>query len=194
MKRIHAFDFDGTLTVNDSLPAFLRFARGNLRFFLTLAWLAPLMALSVMGFYDRGKAKERLFSAMFKGMTIDRFSDLCERFARSGRVELRPQALMTIRQAQSLDEEVLIVTASVDLWVRGFFPDITIIGTQAEVAGGRLTGRFSTPNCSGEEKVRRLLAVRPERSSYHLTAYGDSRGDRELLHFADERHFRPFRC
>ncbi len=53
-------------------------------------------------------------------------------------------------------------------------------------AHGRLTGRFSSRNCYGQEKVNRLLRVEPHRETYRLIAYGDSRGDREMLAFADE--------
>jgi phosphoserine phosphatase len=37
--------------------------------------------------------------------------------------------------------------------------------------------------------VNRILALYPDRNTYHLTAYGDSRGDKELLAFADESHY-----
>ena len=37
-----------------------------------------------------------------------------------------------------------------------------------------------------KEKVDRLLQAEPHREDYFLTAYGDSRGDRELLALADE--------
>jgi phosphoserine phosphatase len=50
-----------------------------------------------------------------------------------------------------------------------------------------------TKNCYGEEKVNRLKSLYPNRQDYHLTAFGDSRGDKELLAFADESHFKPFR-
>jgi phosphoserine phosphatase len=36
--------------------------------------------------------------------------------------------------------------------------------------------------------VRRILALHPDRTSYYLTAYGDSQGDREMFAFADESH------
>lgn len=50
---------------------------------------------------------------------------------------------------------------------------------------GYLTGRFITLNCYGQEKVKRLLEIEPDRKEYILVAYGDSRGDKELLEFAD---------
>ena len=68
-----------------------------------------------------------------------------------------------------------------------------VLGTQVEVSDGRLTGRFLSRNCYGQEKVNRILACYPDRESYHLIAYGDSRGDEQLLAFADEAHFKPFR-
>jgi phosphoserine phosphatase len=61
------------------------------------------------------------------------------------------------------------------------------------VKDGRLTGRFLTKNCYGQEKVNRIKELYPHREEYHLTAYGDSNGDRELLAFADEAHYKPFR-
>jgi hydroxymethylpyrimidine pyrophosphatase-like HAD family hydrolase len=41
--------------------------------------------------------------------------------------------------------------------------------------------------------VNRILTLFPNRKDYHLTAFGDSRGDKEMLAFADESYFKPFR-
>ena len=67
---------------------------------------------------------------------------------------------------------------------------MNVLGTQIEVKNGNLTGRFLTKNCYGQEKVNRILALYPDRNTYYLIAYGDSRGDKELLAFADEAHFK----
>ena len=58
---------------------------------------------------------------------------------------------------------------------------------------GRLTGRFLTKNCYGAEKVNRLreVLVAP-REEYYIVAFGDSRGDKELLAYADKGYFKPF--
>ena len=84
---------------------------------------------------------------------------------------------------------MLIVSASIDNWVQPFFPHVRVLGTQIEVNDGCLTGRFLTKNCYGQEKVNRILTLYPDRNTYHLIAYGDSRGDKELLAFADEAHY-----
>ena len=188
MKQVFAFDFDGTLTTRDTLIAFIRYACGTPRFLFGFLLHAPLLVLMKLRLYSNGKAKQRVFSWFFKGMTIETFDALCQDFARTHRHLLRPDTVRILEQALTERAEVLIVSASVDNWVQPFFPSVTILGTQVEVIDGRLTGRFLTPNCYGQEKVRRILALHPDRSAYHLTAYGDSRGDRELLAFADDAH------
>ena len=61
-----------------------------------------------------------------------------------------------------------------------------VLTTQIEVdTNGIISGRFATKNCYGKEKVRRLLEVEPARRSYILYAYGDSRGDKEMIAFSD---------
>ena len=188
MKQLFAFDFDGTLTTRDTLIAFIRYACGTPRFLLGFLLHAPLLVLMKLRLYSNGKAKLRLFSWFFRGMPIEIFDALCQSFALSHRHLLRPETVRLLQQALSEGSEVLVVSASIDNWVQPFFPSVTVLGTQIEVIDGRLTGRFLTPNCYGQEKVRRILALHPVRSSYRLTAYGDSRGDRELLAFADEAH------
>jgi HAD superfamily phosphoserine phosphatase-like hydrolase len=106
---------------------------------------------------------------------------------------LRPEGIKTIKQAQEEGAEVVIVSASIDNWVQPFFPDVKVLGTKIEVEKGYLTGFFLTKNCYGLEKVNRILKAYPNRSEYQLIAYGDSNGDKELLAFADEAHFKPFR-
>ena len=188
MREICAFDFDGTLTTRDTLLAFIRYAKGTHVFLMGFLRHAHLLVLMKLGLYPNWKAKQRVFSYFFRGMPLEVFDTLCRQFAADNRHLLRPEGVKTIRQDLADGAEVVIVSASIDNWVQPFFPSVTVLGTQIEVIDGRLTGRFLTPNCYGQEKVRRILALHPVRSSYRLTAYGDSRGDRELLAFADEAH------
>lgn len=193
MKKIVAFDFDGTLTTRDTFLPFIHYVFGTQRFLQGFILYAPLLVLMKLGLYPNWKAKQRVFSHFFRGMTIGDFDIFCDQFAIHNLYLLRPKAKKALYQAQDDGAEVLIVSASIDLWVESFFPGIHVLGTQVEVEQGRLTGRFLTPNCYGQEKVNRIIEEYPDRESYHLTAYGDSRGDRELLAFADEAHYKPFR-
>lgn len=193
-RKIVAFDFDGTLTSKDTFVAFIRFTFGGRALLMGFLRYTLQLALMMVHLYPNGKAKELVFGHFFRGMTIDDFNALCHEFAESNRSQLlRPGGIETLAKAEADGAEVLIISASVDNWVQQFFPRVKVLGTQVEVEDGRLTGRFLSDNCFGQEKVNRLLALYPNREDYHLTAYGDSQGDKELLAFADESHFKPFR-
>ena len=198
MRKIYAFDFDGTLTTKDTLLEFIRFAKGSGQMFRGFLLFSPLLLLMKLHLYPNWKAKQQVFSYFFKGMHIDDFNALCTHFAEQNKHLLRPAGIEKVRKA--IEEEqatVLIISASIDNWVRPFFDEIDkkiqVLGTQIEAKEGRLTGQFTTKNCYGQEKVNRLTALYPHREAYDLIAFGDSRGDKELLDFADKGFYKPFR-
>jgi len=193
MKKIYAFDFDGTLTTRDSFLEFIRYVCGNWAFCKGILRYSPLLVLMKLGLYPNWKAKQKVFAYFFKGMPLKDFAQQGRLFALDRQHLLRPQGVDMVKQAQAGDAEVLIVSASIDHWVQPFFPEVKVVGTQVEVEEGCLTGRFLTKNCYGQEKVNRILALYPHRNEYELIAFGDSAGDKELLAFADEAHYKPFR-
>lgn len=193
MKKIYAFDFDGTLTTRDTLVEFIRYACGNRAFCWGFLRYSPLLILMKLGNYPNWKVKQQVFSYFFKGMPYKEFAQLGRLFALDNKHLLRPKGVEMVKKAQAEEAEVLIVSASIDNWVQPFFPEVRVVGTQVEVKDGHLTGRFLTKNCYGQEKVDRILAIYRHRQEYELIAFGDSRGDKELLAFADEAHYKPFR-
>lgn len=204
-KMVYLFDFDGTLTSADTLLELIRYACGRRRFFIGFALFSPLLVLMKLHLYPNYRAKQRLFAWYFKGMSIDNFDLVCRRFAHHNQRLMRQKALDKLREIFHNNETLCVVSASIDNWVRPFFDNISkasrsdfrVIGTEVEVdMDGVLTGRFRTPNCYGAEKVRRVLEAMPQlksnRDDFWVVACGDSRGDKELLEFADEAHFKPF--
>ncbi|SFG36141.1 HAD family hydrolase [Prevotella sp. KH2C16] len=193
MKQVWVFDFDGTITRRDSLLEFIRFASGNGRFCLGFLLYSPLLVLMKLRLYPNWKAKQKVFSYFFRGKTTAEFDALCRSFVEEKRSLIRPEAAEKIAEGRRQGVQVMVVSASVDNWVQPFFPSVKVLGTKVEVADGRLTGRFLTRNCYGAEKVNRLKEVLTDpREAYHIVAFGDSRGDKELLEYADEGYFRPF--
>ena len=196
LGKIYAFDFDGTLTRRDTLLEFILFAKGLKAFLLCFLRYSPLLVLMKAGLYPNWKAKQRVFSHCFKGMAEEDFNALCARFAKEKAGLLRPKGMQKLREVLAEGGKAVIISASVNNWVEPFFAGmggIYVVGTMIGVSEGRLTGRFATKNCYGGEKVKRLLQLYPERTQYWLTAYGDSRGDFELLDFANEAYYKPFK-
>ena len=169
MRKIYAFDFDGTITNCDSLIAIIRYVSGSRRLLLWILSHLHLLLLMKAGLYSNNKLKQQLCRHIFAGMTEDALAE---------------------------GSTVCIISASPSIWVRPFFRScsgIEFLCTEMESSRGVITGRFIGSNCYGQEKVNRLLLHHPDRDTYELTAFGDSRGDRELLAFADYSHYKPFR-
>ena len=188
MRKIILSDFDGTLTTRDTLLAFIHYTHGSLRIGLGFILFSPILILMKFHLYPNWKAKQHLFNWFFGGMPLDYFNRLCRDFAQKNRHLLRPEMVRLLAKARQAGTEVIIVSASIDNWVAPFFDDDTrIVGPQIETVDGKLTGRFKTYNCYGPEKVNRVnqLLGKEPRTELQITAYGDSRGDREMLAYAD---------
>lgn len=194
---VAAFDFDGTLTRKDSFLEFVKFAKGRWGLCKGILLHAHVLAAYLFHLYPNGKAKQRLFAYFFKGLPLSEFDTLCRRFFQvKGKALLRETAVAAVGRCRSEGMRVVVVSASIANWVVPFGAALgadDVVGTLVEIdAGGKLTGHFLGRNCYGMEKVRRLSALFPDRAAYRLVAYGDSRGDKELLAYADEAYFRHF--
>lgn len=195
--EVHAFDFDGTLTRRDTLVEFIRYVKGDKEFLKCFLRYSPQLVAMKLGLYPNWKVKRQVFSYCFAGMKEEVFNDFSTRFAQAKSSLMRPAGVEKIRSLLQDDCQVVVVSASVENWVRPFFGDLSdaiqFLCTRVEVKDGVLTGRFLTKNCFGKEKVARLRTLYPDRRAIELTAYGDSRGDREMLDYANEGYYRPFR-
>lgn len=178
-KVVAAFDFDGTLTTTDTLIAFIRFTHGRCRLFLGFLRYAPWLLIMKLGLYSNGKARERVFSLFYKGITYEQFVKWGHDFADVAETMLNRQMIKTLRHHQTKGHTVCVVTASIYEWVQPICERLgvnTVLATRIEVSPeGKLTGRLLTPNCYGTQKVVRLLDTFPHRKSYKLYAYGEAR-------------------
>lgn len=187
-KIIAAFDFDGTITTKDTLFDFIIFYVGKLRFAFGLLVLSPVLILYKIGFIKNSKAKEIMFSYFFKGKSIKDFDRICRLYAERINDILNDTIVNEIEAHKQSGHTVVIVSASISNWIKpwAYMSGISkVMGTEIEIKDDIITGRFSSPNCYGQEKVNRLINVYPNRQEYILYAYGDSRGDKELLELAD---------
>jgi phosphatidylglycerophosphatase C len=194
-QQITVFDFDGTLTTKDTFLEFIKFSKGKGAFLLGFLLHFPLLVLMKLKLYSNWKIKQMIFSYFFKDMTITDFDKYCIQFAKKHQLLLRPKGLQFLRKHLTDGDTVLIISASIDNWVKPFFLGIPIkiVGTRLEIDIGRkLTGRFLSKNCYGKEKVTRLLELYPKRDEYFLVTYGNSRGDKELIDFSDEGWYNNF--
>ncbi|WP_366141969.1 HAD-IB family hydrolase [uncultured Duncaniella sp.] len=181
------FDFDGTITRHDTFITFGCHALGKVRLWLCVAIASPWLVLWKLGAISNTQAKRKLFSLMFKGMPRQKFTDLGHSFATVVEKDLCPKTMRLIEMHQQQGHKVVIVSASIGTWIRPWAESRAIdqvLSTEAEYnSNDLLTGRFSTLNCHGPEKVRRIQQAFPEVTEVDTYAYGDSVGDHEMFSF-----------
>ncbi len=195
-REIVAFDFDGTLTIRDSLTAFLKWRAGGRAYARALASMGPQFA-SYLSDRDRGRLKEALLVRLVAGEAREAFVADAERFAEEVFERfIRPDALQVWNDWANAGVERVIVTASPALTVAPFARRLgaeRLIGTRLQVdLNDCLTGRLRGENCRGAEKVARIRAVYGEHVRV-LAAYGDTGGDREMLAISEMPGYRVFR-
>jgi HAD superfamily hydrolase (TIGR01490 family) len=189
------FDFDGTLTRRDTYTRLLRYAVGGPRFYTSLAVLMPAFTAYFMGQISRTELKIRILTRCLGGYPVARYRALADQFAREQIPQLlRGNAVNRLRWHQSRGDRVIVVSASMREWLEPFCRehDVELLCTEIEVVEGRLTGRLVGPNCSDAEKVRRVQDHLDLTQYETVHAYGDSRGDREMLALADHAWYRRF--
>ncbi len=189
------FDFDGTLTKQDTLLAFIEFTHSKLRLYWELFLLSPQLILMKLGFRNNEILKTKLLSRLFRGIqkeTLEAWSRAyCEEHFHT---LLRPAGLNKIQELRRQGYRIILVTASVETWVKPFADrmGVELIGTKFFFDQQIFSGRLATPNCRGSEKVNRLKAYLQTGELPPFLMYGDSDGDRALYHLASKYFHRHF--
>jgi phosphatidylglycerophosphatase C len=194
-KVLSVFDFDGTLTRHDSFVPFLRFAFGRRAFSRRMLRLAVPSLRFLTRRLSRDELKAQLISTFLTGVEKEWVQQKAEAFSQVIWTRLmRPAGLRSVATEVESGAVVTLCSASPALVLQPFADrlGIKLIGTELEVIDGLLTGQITGNNCRCENKVLRLEAVYGPLSQYRLRAWGDTRGDRELLAAAQDSHWRQF--
>jgi HAD superfamily hydrolase (TIGR01490 family) len=197
VNHLVLFDFDGTITKKDSLKEFLFFYHGRLKVILGFFILSPVLALFVLKILPNHLAKKILLMYFFEKESIGAFNTKCNDFAIQAIPKiLRSDAIKQINQHLSNRETVVVVSASPQNWVKPWCDQMGLhcIATKLEVSENqKITGNYNGKNCYGQEKVERIKEKFNLSNFEMVIAYGDSRGDREMLELAHTKYYKLFR-
>ena len=193
---IAVFDLDGTITRSDTfLPFLLGFLLKNpSRVFRCI--LLPLYALIFWtGLRGNDWAKQRFLTRVCGGASRQALADYSTDFAalvvQNG---LLPGAVAAIEAHRARGDRLILITASLDLYVDAIarhldFDDVLASRVAWRTAGDfgvTLDGRLDGENCYGANKVERLRAfLANDKRSMQIVAYSDHASDLPLLAVAD---------
>ena len=187
------FDFDGTITHGDTWTPFLRYSVTRTRLAFATVLLSPVIAGYKAGWISARRGRPVAARFAFAGRRADALRNVGETYAREvlPRV-LRQQALERIDWHKRRGDQVVVVSASLDIYLKPWCDahDLDLVCTELEVRAGTLTGGYRRGECSAANKVIRLRE-RCDLARYPVIyAYGDTDEDREMLDIAHEKYFR----
>jgi phosphatidylglycerophosphatase C len=194
---IAAFDFDGTLTYHDTFFPFLKYVCHPFNIASGLFFVLPYLPLGCFYPYYRQRAKEMIISKTLRGTSLDLIKKKGDEFARGIlQTQLRPEGIKKLHWHQQQGHRCILISANLDVYLEpwalqaGFH---NLICSKVEVDSHQiLNGKLSGSNCWGAEKTKRLLQLAGPKDNFTLYAYGNSRGDKELLDLADYPFYRTF--
>jgi len=196
MPTLALFDFDGTLTRKDSFLEFLKFAVGNTSFYKGMILISPILSLYLLRIIPNHTAKMLVVRYFLEGWHEQTLRKVGARFSAEKIPDLlAPAAMEKLTWHIKSGHEVVIVSASIDWWLKPWCDALHIdcICTQMAYIDGKFCGDYYTPNCYGSEKSRRIQSEVKRLSQYDtIYAYGDSQGDTEMLAMATHAFFRKF--
>lgn len=191
VQKLAAFDVDGTLTFTDSFMLFLRYKTSALVFALKLVSLTPVFIAYFFKLISRDITKEYILSSFLKGMKQADYQERCNNFAKIYDNIIRNDGIEAIKYHQSQGHIVTLVSASLEDYLIPFAKKHSIenvIATRLEIKNGILTGKMLGSNCRAQEKLNRIHEKFGDIEI--IAAYGDSRGDKEMIDAATNKFYR----
>ena len=203
VNAIYVFDFDGTITTRDTFALFLRYYAGTVRWALNIIKLLPTFASYKLGRIDRHAVKHAVINRFFAGEASADVEARAAEFAKDVIPDLiRPAAQERLDELLNSPEcgpeSLYICSASIGPYLKSWASSCgvheqNVMCTELAMVNGRITEGLSGYNVWGPNKVRRILDQFSPHSVRIVEAYGDTRGDREMLHAAEASFFQPFR-
>ena len=191
------FDVDGTLLRGDCLKLAARRSRGPLGQLVAALACLPWLIGWQLQLVSTRRLKQEAISAF----------QICAKFNQEKanevvgsswlmelRAQLRPVALERLRWHQSRGDRVLLCSASPRMLLQPLadWLGVELLCTELERVDDQWQPTLVGPNCKGPEKVRRLTEYLGPLEGLSIDAYGDSKGDRELLQAATRPHYCSF--
>lgn len=188
------FDFDGTLVYGDSLIAFIRFyfKDKKLKMLIKVLQFSPYFIAYKINVLSNSQAKAKLFKIFFKGENRDNFLKKSKQFSENWiDKNLKTEAWKKLQWHLEEGHRVIIVSASIDTYLLPWTQKngLALLCTEMDLTTEVISGNWKTSNCYGKEKANRIKGAVDFSRLHFSYAYGDSKGDREMLAMVDRAFY-----
>jgi HAD superfamily hydrolase (TIGR01490 family) len=186
-QNLALFDFDGTLCCQDSFTGFIFYALKKHHIMRQGLKILPQIQAYYLKRYPADQMRATLFYQMFRQQNAHNIQTLAVEYAHTLIAQLDSQMLIRLKAHQAQGDQVALVSASLDLYLKPVCEilGIDLICTQPQIIQGKFTGLYQTPDCSAAQKSLRVQAQYALDQFTYIYAYGNSHEDEALLALAD---------
>lgn len=190
-QALALFDFDGTLCKKDSFTGFMFYAHSHLHIIKQGLMISPWILAYYAKSYPAHLMRPKLYQALFKNTSADQINHLAHDYAQNLLRFLDPELLHQLHSHQRRGDHIVVVSASLDLYLQPLCQHlgIELLCSEVEIKNDRLTGFYASKDCSNEQKVIRILEKYDLSHYSHVYAYGNSEEDLAMLELADTAHY-----
>jgi phosphatidylglycerophosphatase C len=195
-KAIALFDFDGTITIQDSTQSFYRYLYKSfflyfLFHYVVCSWDFVLYRMKFKSYLHLKNKRLHIHTSKF---TESEFLNLTENYYKNCfKYLLNPNAIDRINWHKNQGHEVWIISASYDflLYKWSIESSVNLITNKTTVVNSKRIILGEDVNFNA--KVEYLMSKVDLKEYLDIYAYGDSEGDIAMLNIANYKYFKPFR-
>ncbi len=187
------FDFDGTITDRETMPAFMRLAVRPGRLLLGWILLLPLILGYKAKLVPGVAARAAICFLGFWRIPVQELEMHGRCFAEEFLpTVLRAEAMARIDWHKARGDTVVVVSGGLDVYLRHWCKQhgVELLCSALGQRGGKLTGRYLGHQCVRGEKARLVQERFPLARYPRIFAYGDTPEDHGLLALAHEPYYR----
>lgn len=190
------FDFDGTISTEDSTTLFLKYLCGKKNYyFKKYILLSPYLIFYRLNLISEEKLKVTRNKFMLQSYDYTFLLQKARTFSETILPTIiKKSAIEKLNYYRSNGAFIVIVSASIDIllleWCQrnGFH----LISNKLKVISNKIPGDFELPDCNYDEKKIRILAEIDLANYDEVHAYGDTKGDLAMMSIATKKYFKYF--
>ncbi|MBP9022754.1 MAG: HAD-IB family hydrolase [Spirochaetes bacterium] len=191
--NIALFDFDGTITNNDNFTNFYNYSSSLKRKLFITPLLFPVFILYKLNIMSPSKTRSIVSYLAFKGYSESKLKDKGAKYAKNEIPKyIRKRALDQINWHKQQGDIIVIVSASLNIYLDewAFSNNFDLICTTLESVNSKITGRYISGDCTGNEKAKRIMDKYNLSFFRNVYAYGDTVEDAEMLNMGNFKYYR----
>lgn len=185
-------DFDHTITSKDSFWEFIKFNSDPISFF-KIFLLIPGVVRFKLGVWNAKQLKQKFLKIFFDGYDGDSLRQQGALFATTQIPKMiNPEIFNRILQLQADDNPVVIVSASLDIWLLPWCEQYQFdcICTRTGIDGAHFNNEIIGPNLKGKAKVEAIQAQFDLSQYDEIIVFGNRNLDDEMLRLATNDKYR----